>query len=284
MKIAIFGASGFIGSNLVSEFSKGKSNSLIMYDRTKDSFNDKTGLLDFLKKADVVFHLAGIKKVKNKRDWRFNVDSTLSILSSIQRTCPGALLIFPSSFAVYRIPTKGEIIDESFELLPRNDYGRSKLKCEKLIEEFSSLYGLRSIIFRISNIYGKSDKTSDSIMDAIKVALYENRSLVVEGDGEQTRDFIHVSDVVCAFSRTLSQKTTMKNFEVFNLCTGKETSINDLVTLAGKITQKKIPVKFIKSNAQSDGFWRGSFKKAKRILKWEPELSLRTGLKETFEI
>lgn len=279
MKIVISGASGFIGAHLLNELKKNKAWEIVILSHR--NLLNKTALRKNFFNADVAIHLAGIKRDSVKADYKFNLKSTGLLLKTLVEISPYCLFIFPSSFAVYRSPKKGEIVSENFDLKPRNDYGLSKLECEQMIRLQSKKYGLRSVIFRISNVYGRNNVGSWQLIDRIRLALLHRKEFLVRGDGEQARDFIYVTDVINAFKIAILKNFDFRGTEVFNLCTNEETNVKKLIKIINSASHKKLRI--IYSGENLNEYWRGSFKKAENVLQWEPKIRLKEGISLLFK-
>lgn len=266
-KVAITGASGFLGTELVKELKKDKNLILKIPDPQDMKFLfDLNKLKSFVDGCDVVYHLAGIKDSNNPNLFDVNVTGTKNLLEATKLVAPSAHFIFSSSFAVYKIPEVGEIIDEKFPTNPRNEYGVTKLKAEEEIKHYSETYGIKSTILRISNIYGV-------IYDFVK-KIENGEEIKIEGSGDQTRDFVFITDVVKAF--TLASKDK-KQLGIYNICFGEEISINNLISLIEKITKKKAKISFAPENNQG-GYWKGNFSQAAKSFGWKPEITLENGI------
>lgn len=277
MKILVTGSSGFLGSNLISRLKKSEYK-VINYDLHSyplEKLSNIKLLMEKIKGIDAVYHLAGIKDSTSSELYRVNILETRNLINAIRLYAPKAHLIFTSTFAVYKIPSRGQMVDEDFPIVPRNEYGRSKLKAEKEIENISKKFGVRSTILRISNIYGPSKVlVKNSVIADFIDKIMKNEEIEIEGNGRQTRDFIFVDDVVSALVCALS---TDKSFGVYNIASGEEVSIIELVSKIEKIFGKKAKVTFIIQNNQS-GFWRGSIESAEKHLSWKPKIFLEDGL------
>ena len=146
--------------------------------------------------------------------------------------------IFSSSGAVYGTPQHFPI-DEEHPLAPTNIYGVSKYSCEKLVQRAHDRNGLEAIILRFGNIYGVGKFTyfETVIPKFVKQALNEG-ILTIYGDGNQGRDFIHISDIVTAILSAL-HAPCFNRCEVFNVGTGKPVSINTLASLIKHIVKTR---------------------------------------------
>ena len=303
----ITGGAGFIGSNLAYELSKDKNNKIKIYDNlnTGKLKNIKEllhkpnvefiegDILDFEKLSksiqciDFCFHLAAIPSVqKSIKDPKFtnkiNVMGTLNILIAAKEK-EVKRVIYSSSAAVYGDLNK-KIVSEDEKLNPLSPYALEKITSEKYCKLFYKLYGLETICLRYFNVFGEMQDIDSEYSGVISLFLnnaLKNKEIKIYGDGEQTRDFIYVKDVVNA--NILATKTTKGIGECYNIASGKSISINNLV--------KKIRTNITSnSNLIYAEHRKGDIKesyadisKAKKILKYAPTYSFDCGLKNTIK-
>ena len=259
LKILVTGGAGFIGRNLAEHLLK--NHKVAVYDNLSNSSmkNIKPllekgvkfhlgDILDFqeLEKScagfDLVIHLAAksdvAESVINPDDTNaVNVDGTINVLKCCVEN-KIRKLVFASSAAVY-----GDYdfeINENTRMNPQSPYGKSKVLAEKEIEKFSRKFNIDAISFRMFNVYGKDDKQSGVISKFIK-NVSQDESIVINGDGKQTRDFISIDDVVFAFDCAI-KNIDAKRGQAYNVATGKSISIKELAELIIKKSGKKIQV------------------------------------------
>lgn len=281
-KVAVTGSSGFIGKHLVDKLRQ-EGIEIKSFSRGKHSLFEKNSLLRLVEGCDTVFHLAAENNPSSPDVFKVNVLGTANLLAAISLLKRECNLIFPSSFAVYRIPKKGQVISENFELAPRNEYGLSKLLCEEIITHYPGNKFI-STILRVSNVYGPGDGVGRSVISNFFNQINHNGNLIINGDGNQTRDFIYVDDVVNAMILAASRSGKEK-VRIINVCSGSGTSLNELVSLLGKMTEKNFSVIYNKKvNLSAEGFWEGNNFLIKRLLGWKPEIILKNGLLLTWKL
>lgn len=176
-------------------------------------------------KPEVVHHLAASLEVSNglknpAEEAQTNIVGTINIVEACRRS--GARLFYASSGAVYGRQEKQPLKEDS-PLEPHWPYGVSKLAGEKYVEQARLLHGLKTTSFRYSIVYGVGEWFGRAHTMFIRSAL-KGKPIVVFGDGEQTRDYIHVSDIVDAHMLALEAGAT----GVYNLGSGTGTSIIDI--------------------------------------------------------
>ena len=190
-------------------------------------------LLKSMPNYDFVIHLAAQTSVSQsianpKTTADIIVDGTVNVLKSCVKTNVKNL-IFSSSAAVY-----GNSIDtllaENAQLSPLSSYGASKLVAEYNLLAFSKLFGLNCISLRLFNVYGNGQSSEAGVIRKFLKNISKDAPLEIFGDGVQTRDFVHVSDVIQAFYCAIRNIET-KRGEVYNIGSGTATSINELASL-----------------------------------------------------
>jgi len=258
-RVLVTGGMGFIGSHLVEALLKEGYEVFVLDRHVPSRFDEKPivinadiidkkrldSVADELGSIDYVFHLAAQVSVafgeKNPDENRkINVEGTGNVLE-LAKTSNAQGFIFFSSAAVYgnamSLPIK-----ESDSAQPINQYGLSKLEAEKLCMEYSDFFNVT--IIRPFNVYGTRQKPGNDVVSVFIDKINKGETLTVFGEGEQTRDFIFVDDIV---SVSLS---AMKNSDaysgIFNVGTGKETKIKDLAEMLMKIIGKKVSIDYEK--------------------------------------
>ncbi len=258
-KVVITGGAGFIGSHLVDalldryevtvldDFSSGKISNLVIARRRyhglsiiRGDIRDSRLVTHLLKGAAAVFHEAAIASVpKSIKRTSFtnevNVDGTLNILNAAVANHVEKL-VYASSCAVYG--DGGSRSREDHLPAPASPYAASKLAGEYYCKSFYDAFGLETVILRYFNVYGPRQipgPYSGVIVSFVERALAGD-PLVIFGDGSQSRDFVHVSDVVRANLRAL--ENNQSGGLVFNIGTGRATTVNQLARMVKEVAQK----------------------------------------------
>jgi UDP-glucose 4-epimerase len=303
MNVLVTGGAGFIGSHLCEllikkgygvtvfdNFSSGNEKNLFrVINRINLIHGDICNRPDVeaaTKGIDYVVHLAAMISVQESisdpyKCHLINVEGTKNILDAAVLNKVKKVII-ASSAAVYgnaKPPLK-----ETDCCAPISPYGESKLLAEKLAIEYYQKFDLPTVSLRFFNVYGPRQNANSSYAGVILKfisALSENKSPIIFGDGEQTRDFIYVEDVVAAILLAMENKRA--HGEIFNVATGIPTSINSLFRTVALIMRKNIKPSY---QPALTGDIRHSFadiKKISTLLGFKPSYTLKKGLKKTID-
>lgn len=287
----VTGGAGFIGTNLVTWLVQNGDSVKVIDDL---SAGDETRLpakaifvkgcvtdTELLKKecvgADVVVHLAAIPKVQftieePARAHEVNVNGLLSVLEAVRATNVPRI-VFASSSAVY-----GDLetmpLSEDMPTDPKSPYALHKLVGEQYLKLWNKLYGIETVSLRFFNVYGPHLDPEGAyalVIGRFLLLAQERKPLTVTGNGTQTRDFIHVSDIVQAIVLAATS-AEVGNGGVMNVGSGYSTTINDLATMFGDEVEY-VPPRIEPHHSQAD------VSKLKQ-LNWRPRVSLKDGIEE----
>ena len=275
MIIGITGAHGFMGSHLY-DYVKTICECEV-FDRQKYDLFDIKSMKQFVENKDFIFHLAGANRAPNEELLKVNALGTLNLLEAIRKHSKvETKIVFSSSLQVYGLTQNLIYLNESDPPEPNNVYGLSKKFAEEIINKYSEFYGIKGLIFRISNVYGEGCRPYYNSAIATFIDLIQKgEKIIINGSGEQSRDFIYVSDVVNAFSKSL--KYHFKHTETLNICTGKPVSINEVITTLEKVTDMIPKAEYRKSDEQVN-YLIGNPSKAIKVLGYKTEIGLEEGL------
>jgi len=306
-KVLVTGGAGFIGSHLTEELVREGFEVTVLDDLSTGRAENLSGcsknakvsfiLGDIRKKAvtddaishhtNAIFHLAAKASVPYsvehpKVTHEVNVNGTRNLLETCVHKGVGKL-IYASSASVYGDPEYLPI-DESHPFKPLSPYAKSKLKAEQICKEFEEVYGLKITILRPFNVYGprqRNDQYSGVITKFIK-QLKQRKPPIIYGDGSQTRDFIHVSDVVRAF--ILAYKSNTAIGRIFNVATGVPTPINNLANLLQDLLKAEgIKPLHVAPREEDIEHSYAEIEQAKTFLGFEPRITLKEGLASLLE-
>ena len=195
---------------------------------------------------EAIFHLAAVPGVTlcardPERAVMTNVYGSYNVLE-VARRYDVEKVILASSAAVYGDPVKLPV-NEDHPVRPKNLYGVTKLAAEHLFMSYHELYGMATVITRLGNVYGVGLFTYwDNVIPKFVRQALNGEPLTVYWTGEQTRDFIHVRDVVDGLKLILKTRRSFVSGEVFNLAVGKPTSINYVATVVKEIVQGELNI------------------------------------------
>ncbi len=303
--VMVTGGVGFIGSHLVDQLLDEGVKQVVIYDNfstgNKLNIQHLTGdkrvkmickdirstaaLLIAMTNIDVVFHLAAeleiFKSIESPQDEAaVNIIGTLNVLSGC-RAMSVKKLIFASSAGCYG-QSNYSSQDETHLLNPQWPYGVSKLAAEKYCSQFYELHGLDTVSLRYAIVYGEREWYRRVMTIFLKKAL-EGEPLTVFGDGQQTRDFVHVDDIIRA--TILAVKSDEANGTVINIGSGIATSVRRLAELVVWLTGGTAQPRYINPDSYENGRKPGELvnmcldiRRARRLLSWTPAISLEEGL------
>jgi UDP-glucose 4-epimerase len=298
--VVVTGGCGFIGSHLVARLVGQGRPVRVLDDLSNGDLSKLPAGVEFrqgdiadpefirsgVSGATAVFHLAAVASVAQSNEhWlashTTNSGGSVATMEAIRDEAPGAGFVYASSAAVYGdIPlAQGQRIAESDATRPLGPYGVDKLGTELHAGVAGSLFGLRSFGLRFFNVFGPGQAPDSPYSGVISRFVAQARSggpITIFGDGEQTRDFVHVADIVG--SLLAAETATAVTAPVANICSGRPTTINEL---AAVIVSKFDPAPAIVRREARLGDIRRSLgdpSVATRLLGWQADVSLDEGL------
>lgn len=305
MKVLVTGGAGFIGSHLVDKLVEGGSEVRVLDDLSsgqleiiednvvgnrvefvEGSVLDRKVVARAVRNVDAVVHLAAIVSVPLSvlnPQWTYevNVYGTKVLLDQCVVNRVGSF-VFASSCAVY-----GEAsyvpIDEVHPTDPLSPYAEAKLAAEQMCIKGYCREGLRTSVLRLFNAYGlrQANNGYAGVISCFAERLTKGMPITIYGDGLQTRDFVHVSDVVQAVWLSLN-KSDSKG--VFNIASGRPVRIRELADIMAKLLDLERPsIAFEKPREGDIRNSHGDFSKAKKKLGYRPRKDLQEGLSELLE-
>jgi UDP-glucose 4-epimerase len=302
-RVVVTGGAGFVGSNIVrhllelgacvvvfDDFSTGNAVNLpAALDRleiVRGSVTDFALLRDVVKGAALVIHAAArniIASTRNPRDdFETNIGGTLNVLLATQGTTVRRV-VYSSSASVYGNPRYLPINeDDGIDTL--TPYAVSKLAGENYCRAFYESQGISTSVVRYSNVYGPAQRPDNPYCGVIAKFFESARkgeALRIHGDGDQTRDFTYVDDAVNA---TLLAATSQKaDGQIYNVATGRETTINQLALAVMKVAGVDREIEYI-DRRDIDNIRRRvlNIEKIRRELRWVPGVTLENGLRKTW--
>ena len=295
----ITGGAGFIGSHLaegllaaghrvrvLDNFSTGKPDNLSAIinnvDLIEGDIRNYQTVRQAAKRIDVIFHQAAMASVFESmqnpaRNHDINVNGTLYVLEAA-RQAGVSRLIFASSAAVYG-PAPDTPIAEETPVRPVSPYGLGKHMGEQYCHLYAHLYGVQTVCFRYFNVYGPRQNPNSAYSGVISIftdTILSGSNPVVYGDGRQSRDFVHVSDIVAANLSGMMYEG--ERHRVFNVASGQHHSLLDVLDVLQRHTGKTFDIEY---QPERRGDIRDSCADITRIrkeLNFKPRMSFENGL------
>lgn len=299
MKYIITGGAGFIGSHIaeclapkhevivIDNLFSGKMENIssLPIKFEKGSITDLSFLKRIFEGVDGIFHQAAITSVpRSVKDPlptnEVNISGTLNVLLAAKEMNVRKV-VFASSSSVYGdtpVLPKTETMTPN----PLSPYGISKLTGEQYCRVFSELYGLQTVALRYFNVFGpRQDPKSEysAVIPKFITRILKNESPTIYGDGEQTRDFTFVKDVVQANIKAMESNAQ----GIFNVAYCKRISLNDLASLIMEITGNTVPILYDPPRAGDIRDSLADIQNAEKQLRYKPDYTVKTGLQETVQ-
>jgi len=303
MQVLVTGGAGFIGSHLTKALLAEGAAVRVLDNLSTGNRCNLAGLDVELIEGDVadwevvrsavsdcalVYHQAALVSVPRSLEQpqlnqRSNVTGFFNVIEAARQAAVKRV-VYASSAAVYgnlpQLPNR-----ESDPLAPITPYAAAKRMGEVLAGSYAAAYGLEVIGLRYMNVFGPRQDPSSPYSGVLSIfcrAVLENRGVTIHGDGEQTRDFIYVADVVQANLRAARIAAQHLSDEpVFNVGRGKQTSLNQIVALLQEIAERPLPVSY---SAERPGDIKHSvadISRARQMLGFEPKTTVKEGLAAT---
>jgi len=300
-KVLVTGGVGFIGSHLVEKLAKMGCRKVTAFDNFDDFYpgkndnakiinkelnakiergdiRDKDALSDVVEENDVIFHLAGQAGVRYCNEQpleanNVNVEGTLNVLMAAKKH-DIKKIVYASSSSIFGDPVYLPI-DEKHPTSPNSPYGVSKLAAEQYCKVFSKVYGMNVISLRYFSVYGPRGRP-DQVIYAFAEKIASDSSPVIFGDGNQTRDFTFVSDIVDA--TVLAMEKDVNPGEVFNIGHGSRITINDLAKKVALAMHSEVKPEYEEKSKGDFPDTEANNEKAKKLLGWNPKVGFDEGL------
>jgi UDP-glucose 4-epimerase len=288
--VLVTGGAGFIGGALLAAIQKENDVRVLDHFSTTSPQSIPDGITVYdgdirdtdlvsaaMADVDIVFHLAARVSVPEsvrdpRRTHSVNITGTVNVLQ--QARANDARVVFASSAAVYgdrsNIP-----IDEDAPTDPGSPYGISKLAADHYVRVFSDLYGLPTVVLRFFNVYGPPLEEGSGVVSIFVERALAGDTLLVDGDGEQSRDFIHIQDVVQAL---LLAAQTGGVGSAYNVGTGDHVTIERLASVVQELAPSDPPIEHTDPRSGDVNKSCADISRAVDKLGFEPTVSLRDGL------
>jgi len=297
LKVFVTGGAGFIGYYLVDFLLK--SHTITVYDDlsnsqstlglltkkgvqfVKGSIMDCDKLVKAAKGCDMVIHLAAKTDIAEsvlhpEMVQEVNVNGTINVLKCCIKNNIKKI-VFASSAAVYG--DSDIAITENTDTNPSSPYGKSKMLAENKIKEMAG-DNLEYIILRLFNVYGKRQSKNAGIISKFAECISRNSPLVIYGNGNQTRDFVSINDVVNAFDCAIKTNSS----GTYNVASGKSISVNKLAKIFLDTSGKKIDVIYRPSKKGDIKHSKADITLAKEKLGFIPKVDLNDELSKLISV
>jgi len=290
-EILVTGSNGFIGNYAIPQLLNQNYKIFgISKKKQKISKNFNSEKIDITKRNNLnlknnfskIIHMAAISDVdycnnNPEKCYEVNVNGTKNILELARKK--DTEFIFLSSSHVYG-NSKKKSFSETELNSPLSHYASSKKMSEILCETYSLTYGLNVRIARIFSVYGPNSSKSNLIFNIIDQLKYNSQ--ISLGNITPKRDFIFIDDLISGLLNIVNSKK--KGFNIYNLGTGKSTSVSDVIDLILKFSNKKLPVKSQKNKVRKNDILNvcANISKMNSHFNWKPKISLKKGLEITY--
>jgi UDP-glucose 4-epimerase len=295
----VTGGAGFIGSHLVEallargdrvrvldDLSTGKRENLgSAAELIVGDVADAACVAGAMRSVDGCFHLAAVASVElGNRDWlgthRTNLTGAITIFDAARRAQPDRTVpvVYASSAAVYG-DTPDLPLAETAATRPLSAYGADKLGCELHARVAAQVHGVRTAGCRFFNVYGPRQDPGSPYSGVISIffnRIGKGQGITIFGDGGQTRDFIYVADVVQALLKAMGQESP--GSRVFNVCTGKTTTLLELAAAIGRVFGQTPAIAFADARAGDIRESLGNPAMTRDVLGFSANLSIEVGL------
>ncbi len=301
MNFLITGAAGFLGSALAEELAH-EGHQVRALDNlstgnpqvlspdvhfTRGDVNDRPKLWTLLQEVDCVYHLAARVSVPESvlypREYNaVNVSGTVSLMEAM-RDVGVRRVILASSGAVYGEQTEQPLKENAIPD-PRSPYAVSKVSAEHYVRTIGKLWGMDTVCLRIFNAFGPGQHLPPSHPPVVPHFLRQalrGGTLVAHGDGEQTRDYVFVDDVVRAMVAAATAPSV--NGLVINVGSGTETSVRELIRKVGEAVDRDVDALFNTATSGGVSRMRADLTLAEQKLNYKPSITLEEGLRLTLQ-
>jgi UDP-glucose 4-epimerase len=295
----VTGGCGFIGVNLIPRLTQQGARVRVLDNlslgRSEDveplgvelevgDVRDPAAVAKACKGIDAVVHLAAHTRVVEslsdpQLNFEVNAAGTLNVLEACRATGIQKMIFASTGGAI--LGEQEPPVHEGMVPRPISPYGASKLAGEAYCSAYTGAYGLKTAALRFSNVYGPYSYHKGSVVAQFFRNLLRGEPIVIYGDGQQTRDFLYVSDLVEAI--LLADKTEPAG-EAFQIASGRETSIRSLLdAMKAMLPDHRFDVRFEPARPGEILRNYASIEKARRILGFRPKTQLNEGLRKTWQ-
>jgi nucleoside-diphosphate-sugar epimerase len=295
----VTGGFGFVGSHLIEKLVDSKHQVTVLDNLSNGKLKNLGHLQNLIKyisnveklqatyfdeKFDGIFHLATAPRSSSLSDPMTDIESNCKGMIAVLELARkhDSKVVFTSNSGIYGATTDGSPINENSVNNPTTPYDADKLVSEYYAKIYHNIYGVKSTIVRFATVYGERQVVNEKLNWRPLVATFvknvlNNENVVINGDGEQTRDLIYVKDAVQGVVKAMN--SSINNADIHLLSTNTETSVNQVLGIVEEIINKKSNVKYTDPLKGDIRRMRYDYSKAKSNLGFEPKYSLYDGIK-----
>lgn len=303
MKVLVTGGAGFIGSHIVDghlaqgdevtildNLSTGRRANIAAGARLIEADIRDAAAVDSIVRDgefDVINHHAaqvgvGVSVENPQYDAELNVIGSLNLLqAAVRHNAPS--VIFASSGGTVYGEQQSFPADETHPTLPACPYGVSKLAVEHYLRYYHAELGLRSVILRYTNVYGPRQHGDCGVISIFCDRMLDGVAPTINGSGDYTRDYVYIEDVVRANLLAARHLTEFDNQQVFNVCTGLETSVNQIFHALNAEFGNRFPEQHGPRKLGEQTRSVCTFERIHSALGWKPHVTLTDGIRRTVE-
>jgi len=301
MRFLITGGAGFIGSALANHFARQGHNVRVIDDLsagdpgrlssqvnfTRGDVADKPKLWRLLNQVDCVYHLAARVSVPESilypREYNTaNVGGTVALMEAM-RDAGVQRVVLASSGTIYG-QQPDQPVTEDMTPRPTSPYAVSKLAAEYYVNTIGALWGIETVTLRIFNAFGPGQAIPPTHAPAIPQFVQQalgGGSLVIFGDGTQTRDYVYIDDVIGALAAAATARGIDQ--QIINIGSGHETSVHKLVEVVERVTGREAQALYVRAESGGVSRLMADLQQARHWLEYTPKVDLETGLKLLLE-
>jgi UDP-glucuronate decarboxylase len=303
MKYLVTGGFGFVGSHLVEELARNGHDITVLDNLSNGQINNLKHVKDaitayisnveqlqathFSDKFDGIFHLATAPRssslIDPLRDIETNCKGMIAVLEFARKN--NAKVVFTSNSGIYGTTEIGRSINENSVNNPTTPYDANKFVSEWYCKIYHEIHGVSSIILRLATVYGVRQKVNEKLNWRPLVATFvknviNDEDVIINGDGEQTRDLIYVKDVVQGLIKAM--ESAVNAADIFLLSTDQETSVNEVLRIVEQIAKKTARKKYSEPLKGDIRRMRYDYSKARNVLNFEPKFTASYGISQFF--